>query len=306
MGGTLIRSVIQHFQHYGMALPLTGPVLIACSGGVDSVALAHLISRYGRKIVAPDQISLLHFDHGWRKESGTLEKKGVRALAKDLGVGFISKKLVPPGPGNFEEDARLKRNSVYQELAGPELNFKYVLTAHHQDDVVETLIWRFFRGEFLENRHGIMFYDAPVLRPFLKVTKERLRLYAAQEKLPYFEDPTNQDPHQMRSQLRQKVIPLLGELFPGFVRSLSRYTEVLPSEQEVTGSDLPKLEAFQFAVDQLLVRSGAASRLNRAQKQQIQNLMKTVKVGKKVSLPGGVTLEQLGERSFKLFLAKDE
>lgn len=222
MGGTIIREVIANFKAHHFSLPIKEPILIAVSGGVDSMVLAHLLIRYGRKVIDPKLITLIHFDHQWRKASGTKERAAVKALAKKLSVQFLPIDLDPPGLKiNKEKDARTKRNAVYSDLT--KSKFSYVFTAHHQDDVVETLIWRFFRGEFLTHQKGILFQDRKVLRPFLQVTKEEIRTYAKLEKVPHHEDPTNQDEDQMRAQLRKAIIPKLEKLFPGLKRSLARY-----------------------------------------------------------------------------------
>jgi len=297
MGGTLIRAVIQLFKQNHFSLPIKKPILIACSGGVDSMALAHLVSRYGRKVIDPKLVSLLHLNHGWRKESATVEREAVRALANELEVGFLTKDLdAPSGKSNAEEDARLKRNKIYEALAGPQKKYRYVFTAHHYDDVVETLIWRFFRGELLEQKQGILFLDDLSLRPLLKVLKKQLRLYAADEGLKFFEDPTNADVDQMRARLRLELIPNLEKSFPGLKRSLARYTEMIsPGNPE---------EVVHYSIEQGLKKFGITSKLNRTQKLEIEKLIKSVKRGKRICLPGGAMFEQTGSGAFSITLEK--
>jgi len=228
IGGTLIRRVVAQFKEKEFTLPFQKPLMIAVSGGVDSMVLAHLISTYGRRIARPDQITLLHFDHQWRKESSTVEKKLVSDFAAKLGVGFESVVLDShrqnPMSRNLEEDARMKRNAFYASRARSNSRYSFVLTAHHADDVVETLVWRFFRGELFEQNEGILFQDNNVLRPLLKVTKDEIRQYAQSERVPFLEDPSNRDPNQMRAFFRQELKPLLLKQFPGFRTSLLRYT----------------------------------------------------------------------------------
>lgn len=230
IGGTVIRKVIALLKENSIQLPLKKPVLIATSGGVDSMSLAHLLAKYGRRIVDPKLITFLHFDHQWRKESGTVEKKSVQKFAKGLGVKFVSVKLKSQRQKllskNLEEDARLKRNAYYSEQAGPQKNHGFVLTAHHADDVVETLVWRFFRGELLDQNEGILFQDNAVLRPFLKVFKEEIHSYAQAENVPYHDDPMNHAPGQMRAFFRTKFQPILLKQFPGYRTAILRYTAV--------------------------------------------------------------------------------
>ena len=227
IGGTLIRRVVAQFKEKEFSLPLQKPLVIAVSGGVDSMVLAHLLATYGRRVVKQEQISLLHFDHQWRKESSTIEKQLVESFAHQLEVGFESVVLEThrqnPMSRNLEEDARLKRNAVYASRAKKADRFAYVATAHHADDVVETLIWRFFRGELLEQHEGILFQDNNVLRPLLKVTKDEILQYAVAEKVPFLNDPSNQDPSQMRAFMRQELKPLLLKQFPGFRTSVLGY-----------------------------------------------------------------------------------
>src|ERR1035437_1467808 len=129
IGGTIIRKVMALLKENKLKLPIQKPILIATSSGVDSMSLAHLISKYGRRIINPQLITLLHFDHQWRKESGTVEKKAVQKFAMELGVNFISVKLKSPVQKalskNLEEDARIKRNEYYSSQTGDGEKFAY-------------------------------------------------------------------------------------------------------------------------------------------------------------------------------------
>jgi tRNA(Ile)-lysidine synthase len=244
-GGRLIRKVVAIFRAQGMRLPLERPVLIAVSGGADSTALAHLLSRYGRRICSPDQITLLHFDHGWRPESGGVEREGVGRFAAELGVRFLHRKLDPPTEGvNGEEDARKKRRAVYEELSAPGGAYEWVLTGHHQGDLAETLLWRFLRGEFDRQRKGILFQDSRCLRPFLEVEREEILEYVREEGLLIFEDPTNREPGRFRAWARMTLFPLLESRFPGIRGVLKRYAKV--SNLEALLGGLPPGESISL------------------------------------------------------------
>ncbi len=225
VGGTLIRKVIQSFKLHSFPLPIVQPIAIATSGGVDSMVLAHLLCRYGRKVASPDLITLLHFDHQWRKESATTEKKAVQELAQCLGVKFKSVRLEAPGTHskNWEDDAREKRLAYFQKNGGVKKKYTWIFTAHHQDDVAETLLWRFLRGELIEQRQGILFRNDMILRPFLKASKEELYQYAKAESVSFFEDPSNQDATQMRAYFRTQLFPELEKRFPSVKKVIAHY-----------------------------------------------------------------------------------
>ena len=285
MGGTLIRKVLAQFKNQGFPLPIQNPIFVAVSGGVDSMVLAHLLARYGRKVVTPSLMTLLHFDHQWRAASGTTEKKAVEKLAKSLNIQVRSVQLEKPKKGvNLEDDARTKRQEQFDLLAGDQKTHQFVLTAHHQDDVVETLVWRFFRGEFSEDHQGILFQDHQILRPFLKVSKQEIYAYATQEKVPYFEDPTNASGEGMRSFLRNELIPIVESRFPGLKTSVAQYAH------NARGKKSPAADSVVSVLEAVLSHG-----LNRTQRSQIeklcQNIGKKELVGKQLSLPHGCVLE---------------
>ena len=285
VGGTLIRRVLALFKERGFPLPLQTEIYIAVSGGVDSMVLAHLLCTYGRKVCSPEQITVLHFDHGWRKESATTEKKLVEKFAESLGVKFLHRALPKPSERmsqNLEEDARLKRVAVYDELTKRERAI--VLTAHHEDDAVESLFWRFLRGEFLEYREGILFSDSGCLRPFLKVTKEEILRYAQAEKVKFAKDPTNDHVKHFRAWMRKLVFPLLETQFPQIKKVLARYLtkgKVVPIEQQTGLEDA--------------IQAVTGTGLNRAQRLSLHEMTKKLKLGATLSLPGGHQIRRTRE-----------
>jgi tRNA(Ile)-lysidine synthetase-like protein len=287
IGGTLIRKLMALFKEQDQSPLLANEVFIAVSGGADSVVLAHLLCTYGRKILDPRKTTLLHFDHGWRKESANAEQNRVEALAQSLGVRFLFRKLVAPDSErmsqNLEEDARLKRQAVYEELR-TENPSAFVLTAHHQDDAVESIFWRFLRGEFDNFRQGIMFRDSNCIRPFLKVSKEEIREYALAEKLHFVEDATNLDPKFFRGWMRSAVFPMLETQFPQVRKVLARYLTSASSVPIEQGSELT-----------LAVQTVTGSRLNRAQRKGLHELSQSLKLGGTLSLPGDLQIRRTSE-----------
>src|SRR5271167_2083638 len=90
-GGQLIREVVRSLRMQKFKLPLgdiTSHILIAVSGGADSIALAHLLIQYGRRVVSRDAIRILHVNHGWRGAESDRDEQLVRAFARKMGVPF--------------------------------------------------------------------------------------------------------------------------------------------------------------------------------------------------------------------------
>lgn len=289
-GGSLIRKAISLLKKSGVDTPIQSPILIAVSGGVDSMVLAHLISRYGRNLVAREKITLLHLDHGWRPESSEHERAMVAALATQLGVGFRHEVLSPPKEmqksRNLEEDARMKRLEVYDALSGPGKPYQWVLTAHHREDVAETVLWRFLRGEFSPGEAGIKALDYQCLRPLLEVSKEEILRYAQEEQVGYSEDPTNSDVRRFRAWARSELIPFLEQGFPAIRQTLAEYAHHRHIKSAGAEPGIPP------ALENLL-QAVVQGPLNRIQRGALTRILQEMPEGQMLSLPKGVQLKRL-------------
>jgi len=177
--------------------------IIAVSGGVDSVVLLHKLVS-----VAPEGVMYIvaHFDHGIRSDSAD-DAEFVRELAKKYDVGFVTERA-ELGPDASEELARNKR---YEFLRSVMHKFKAegIIVAHHQDDVVETMIVNMLRGTGARGLVG--FSQHGIVRPFIRKTKQDLLDYAKEHDLKWHEDSTNSDDKYMRNYVRQNLIPRLGK-----------------------------------------------------------------------------------------------
>jgi tRNA(Ile)-lysidine synthase len=225
MGGTLIRRVVKFFRdesllNKGETYP---GLLVACSGGSDSTALAVLLTRYGRRIVAPGGITLLHVNHGWRGEESDGDSRFVADLARRLGVKairFKSKRL--PKKGESWEDAGRKLRKRLFERALTRAPNAAILTGHTKNDLFETKIWRFFTGVYETQGEGILTQFKGEVRPLLDVTKQELQTFLKEEGISWREDASNQDPRFLRNRLRNELIPVVDQLFPGALESVCR------------------------------------------------------------------------------------
>ena len=189
-------------------------ILLAYSGGPDSLALLHLLLEYQK--IKPFQFALAHVDHGWRPESG-LEAAQIEAKAKGLGITLHSKRLDPSAVnGNLEAACREERLIFFAGLC-QEHGYRAVLLAHHADDAAETVLKRVLEGSALPYISGLtpvkVINGMHLWRPLLEVGKAKLGEWLNERGLVGFLDSTNEDPRFLRGRFRSSIIPKLSAEF---------------------------------------------------------------------------------------------
>lgn len=189
------------------------PILLAFSGGPDSLALLHLLIEFSA--VYPLKLALAHVDHGWREESGA-EALEIALLAKKLGLTLHLKKIQPDLlTGNLEAACRNERLEFFALLC-QEYGYQAVLLAHHADDVAETVLKRVLEGASLPNlalRPEVFLYGMKVWRPLLAVSKAAILDWLQTRNLQGFVDKSNLDLRFLRARFRLQVLPYLSETF---------------------------------------------------------------------------------------------
>ncbi|MBK8012437.1 MAG: tRNA lysidine(34) synthetase TilS [Deltaproteobacteria bacterium] len=193
-------------------------VLVACSGGLDSVVLAHAtVKRLGAA-----RVILGHVDHGVRPNSGE-DAAFVEALARRLGTRFVSTRLSPPSAA--EAVLRTLRYQVL-ELWRSEVGAGLILTAHNLDDQAETVLLELIRATSRRSLRGMPASRGALLRPLLRVPRHQIRRYAARVGLLWREDPSNLEPRYLRNRIRKELLPLLECRYrAGITGRLARMTE---------------------------------------------------------------------------------
>ncbi|QQS64492.1 tRNA lysidine(34) synthetase TilS [Candidatus Saccharibacteria bacterium] len=177
--------------------------IVAVSGGVDSVSLLHLLNSSNHSKGA--KLIVAHVDHNIRQSSES-DAKFVKRLAEHYGLIFEKTKL----SGKYHDEASLRRLR-YEFLE--RLALKYdaeIVTAHHQDDVLETAILNLLRGTGVAGLASLR-SDQRVIRPLLGYSKKQIIDYALQNNLKWREDPTNLDTEYLRNYVRLKLMPKLTE-----------------------------------------------------------------------------------------------
>ena len=194
-------------------------VLVALSGGADSVALLHFACVLAKKMQFT--VFACHVNHNLR-ETAKRDEKLVKNLCKELNVPLIVKKvavktLAKKEKLSLEHAARKLRYKALEESA-KKFNTKVIAFAHHADDNVETFFLNILRGTQLKGLGGIPatrpFGNLKIIRPFLCLTKQEILEYCACHNLPYENDETNFDDIYTRNFIRLNLLPMLEEKQP--------------------------------------------------------------------------------------------
>ncbi len=193
------------------------PLLLALSGGPDSLALFYLLLKYRQNSLL--NFSVAHVDHGWREESAA-QALQLSELAHLMQVPFYLKKIHPGQlNGNLEAACREERLRFFEKLS-QEHDFQAVLVAHHADDQAETVLKRVLEGSSLTSLGSLCeqtnLYGIQLWRPLLKFSKSELQKWLENEghkATKAFEDSTNLDPKFLRGKFRVQIIPQLAKDF---------------------------------------------------------------------------------------------
>lgn len=187
-----------HVRLYNMDLQIeSGTYVVAVSGGVDSMVLLHLLSKLPSLTLV-----VAHYDHGIRSDSGK-DRLLVQAMAVAYGLPFMYEEA-HLGKTASEARARTARYTFLEKVVNAH-NARAVITAHHQDDVLETAVINSIRGT---GRKGLTaLANTPTrVRPLLHIPKARLVEYAETHHLQWHEDSTNVDERYLRNYVRRQVL----------------------------------------------------------------------------------------------------
>lgn len=202
-------------------------LLIAVSGGVDSVVLCELCSQ------ANFNFSIAHVNFKLRGEESEGDEEFVRGLAAKYGVpvhvtffdtaAYSAEKKV-----SVQVAARELRYDWFNQLAGEKGG--YVLTAHHADDNIETVLMNFFRGTGVAGLRGMRSAAGKLIRPLLSFTKEEILSFAKENNLAWREDSSNSSEKYSRNYFRNMVIPVIAKVFPeaekNLLENIRRFADV--------------------------------------------------------------------------------
>src|SRR6266571_7572940 len=204
------RPLAQRFRRHvarARLFPRPGAAVVAVSGGADSVALLDLLHEVAVEIGLT--LVVAHVDHGIQSDSRTVGQS-VRTLAAKYGLPVELGEL-HLGPDATETTARRARYAWLAEVQRRR-EARYLVTAHHRDDQVETILLRVLRGSGPAGLAGIAARArGGLVRPLLPFSRAEIATHVAARGLPHHDDPANRDPRHLRSWVRHTLLPLLHE-----------------------------------------------------------------------------------------------
>ncbi|MCB9055747.1 MAG: tRNA lysidine(34) synthetase TilS [Chitinophagales bacterium] len=241
----LLQQFIDHIKEQRL-FNATDELLLAVSGGVDSVVLCELCQQAGY------QFSIVHCNFKLRGEESDRDEKFVKELGEKYGVEVKVKRFDTEQYANekrlsIQEAARNLRYQWFEELINQPTDqpINHLLTAHHADDNIETLLMHFFRGTGLHGLTGIPMKNDFIRRPLLSFSKEELLAFAKEHQLEYVEDSSNESSKYTRNFFRNELLPAISKVYPQVKQNLQdnidRFTEIEKLYQLTTSQLLSKL-----------------------------------------------------------------
>ncbi len=236
--------MLSHFKNYIDAQNLccsADRLLLAVSGGVDSVVMAHLFYQAGYSI------EIAHCNFALRGEASDGDEALVKKLASAWGATFHSKR--------FDTLAYAQQHQLSVQMAARELRYEwfeevrkakklaYIATAHHLNDQVETVLFNWVKGTGIAGLRGMPTKNGLVIRPLLFATREEIEAYALAQELVWREDSSNAEDKYRRNFLRNQIIPLLKQINPNLEQTLAQNIEKVHAVETVFNQKVARLRA---------------------------------------------------------------
>jgi tRNA(Ile)-lysidine synthase len=217
-----------------LGVPGDADLVLAVSGGPDSMALLHGAARLVQTDAVAWRLTVAHLDHGLRNESAddaafvadAAESLGLRAELRRTDVAALARE----GGQSIEEAGRAARYAMLEELAGPS---GWIATGHSADDAAETVLLNLMRGSGTTGLRGIPARRGRVVRPLLGERREWVRRCLEAAGIGYRLDPSNEDAAYLRNRVRGELLPLMEGIRPGAVGRIVQFAATAAAEHEL-------------------------------------------------------------------------
>ncbi|MCK5065844.1 MAG: tRNA lysidine(34) synthetase TilS [Bacteroidales bacterium] len=239
--------MLKRFKNYLNGLKLCNDgdrILLAVSGGIDSVVMAHLFNAAGY------DCAIAHCNFQLRGEDSESDEAFVRELAGYLEMPLFVKRfnvdeVVSTKGISVQMAARELRYDWFGEILSEE-SFDVVATAHNKNDSVETFFLNLSRGSGIRGLKGIAPRRDNIIRPMLFLTRQEIETYRQERGIEYREDASNFETKYQRNKIRHDVIPVMEQINPGFIESMSRNMDQLGEVHEIYRHSIKQLRSSLF------------------------------------------------------------
>lgn len=215
-----------------LSLKKEDTIVVGVSGGPDSKSLLYILNEFKNKIGFT--IVCAHVNHNVRKESEQ-ERIDLENYCKENNIIFEFIKIEKWGDDNFHNEARSVRYNFFEELV-ENYGAIYLMTAHHADDLMETILMRIVRGSTLKGYSGFSRIvdktNYKIVRPFLTVTKDEIAQFAELNNISYAIDQSNNEDHYTRNRYRHVVLPFLKNEDKNVHKKFIKFSETLLETSE--------------------------------------------------------------------------
>ncbi len=216
-------------------------LLVAVSGGIDSIVLTHLL--YNLQF----HISLAHCNFRLRGKDSDMDEVFVKTEASKMNIPcfvtrFNTKHYATSKGISIQMAARELRYNWFDEIVQKN-NIDYILTAHHADDDLETFLINLTRGTGLDGLTGIPAINKNIIRPLLPFTRKEIESFAKSNTLSWREDKSNIETKYLRNKIRHDIIPVLKSLNPNFMESFSKTLENLQGSKQLVEERIDEIQS---------------------------------------------------------------
>jgi tRNA(Ile)-lysidine synthase len=288
-------------------------VLVAVSGGADSLALAHALSIESKEFAIT--VIGVTIDHQLQEHS-EIQADKVKGQLATFGVDCLIKKVNVDLKNGLEASARTARYKALTEVA-EQVNAVAIFLGHTRDDQAETVLLGLARGSGTRSLSGMAHHSGLYVRPLLEVTRIQSEAYCAQMQLQYWNDPHNQNSEFSRVRVRNEVLPLLEKTIgPGIAQALTRSAQLLRDDADaldhwarreeihldLSDLDCAHLETLPRAIRTRVLRAaiyaaGApAGMVSMEHVSAVEALISAWSGQSALNLPGGVKVERISGR----------
>jgi len=222
----------------------SGKILLAVSGGADSVVMAELFYRAGYTF------GIIHCNFRLRGEESDADEKFVRELAlkKYKSPFFVkrfdTKKVAEQNKLSIQEAARELRYAYFEEIRKKE-HFSSIATAHHADDSIETFFINLLRGSGISGLSGIPVKQKNIIRPLLFAFRNEIEAFAEKNNIKYRTDSSNKDSKYLRNKIRNKLMPVLEQIYPQYRNAINTTISNLRNTEAIYRAYLKKISLLK-------------------------------------------------------------